>query len=184
MPDPTTFQAPIEGGFVSGDENDNVILGSDHDDMMSGDEGSDLLSGGGGVDDLSGGTGNDTLDGGAGDDMLRGDAGDDLLTGGDGMDRFEFHMEDTGTGLEGFGHDTISDFGEGDQIDITGWGTGDLGVTASYDGTNTLLTFGAGQPWESTLLIENYIVPEWELPQPGMGGEMFSLWGNADDRIL
>jgi Ca2+-binding RTX toxin-like protein len=59
--------------------------------------------------------GNDTIIGGFGADTIRGGAGDDLLTGGKGGDKIVFGA--------GFGHDTITDFGHGDQLSFQGVGT-------------------------------------------------------------
>ena len=90
-------------------------------------------------------------------DILDGRGGDDLLTGGAGADRFEAYIEFDGVDYVGFGHDVITDFESGDTLDIWGWGTGGLDVSASYTATDTLLTFGAGTAWESSILLENHI---------------------------
>jgi len=83
----TATGGDAEGDVLSGIEN---LTGSDHADRLTGDAGANQLNGG------------------ADDDVLIGGAGDDMLTGGDGNDSFVF----TGD----FGHDTIADFGDGDQI--------------------------------------------------------------------
>lgn len=72
-----------------------------------------------------GGSGNDTLNGLGGNDVLNGGAGDDRLTGGAGNDRFVF--EDAGT-------DTITDYGRGEAIDLSGLpGVDSSDVTVSRD---------------------------------------------------
>jgi hypothetical protein len=65
--------------------------------------GDDYFSGGAGADSLAGFAGNDTLDAGAGNDQLDGGTGGDLLIGGVGLDTFVIK--------QGFGRDTITDFG-------------------------------------------------------------------------
>ena len=70
----------------------------------------DLLDGGDGNDQLYAGSGHDVLRGGDGDDILSGGAGDDVLSGGAGDDTFVFDMGD--------GDDLITDFGDGDTIDL------------------------------------------------------------------
>lgn len=57
---------------------------------------------------IEGGPGADRLAGAAGDDRIVGGGGDDVLSGGAGRDMFVFGA--------GFGHDLISDFGQGDHI--------------------------------------------------------------------
>jgi Ca2+-binding RTX toxin-like protein len=116
-----------------GEKGDDLLAGRDGDDVADGGEGDDLLFGGagrdslfGGADDdlLEGGRGADLLVGGKGDDTILGGGDDDLLLGGRGEDSFVFDSD--------FGHDTLADFGEGDQIwlarDING-----SGITAAAD---------------------------------------------------
>ena len=68
-----------------------------------------VINGGNGKDTIVGTAGDDTIDGGNGKDSITGGAGNDILTGGNGADTFIFGP--------GFGHDTITDFGDGpDQI--------------------------------------------------------------------
>lgn len=62
---------------------------------------------------LRGRNGDDALRGGTGDDVLVGGRGNDVLTGGGGRDVFRFEGR-------GFGWDRITDFGEGDRIDLAG----------------------------------------------------------------
>ncbi|MCW9035547.1 MAG: DUF642 domain-containing protein, partial [Rhodospirillales bacterium] len=70
----------------------------------------DLLDGGDGNDELYAGSGHDVLRGGDGNDILNGGAGNDLLSGGEGDDTFEFDLGD--------GNDIITDFEDGDTIDL------------------------------------------------------------------
>jgi len=104
----------LSGG--SGDDTIRAGSGDDHvtggsgADSLRGDEGNDSLFGGSGDDSLYGQDGADMLVGGSGADLLMGGAGDDILFGGTGGDVFAFDS--------GFGHDVISDFGHGDQINL------------------------------------------------------------------
>ena len=105
--------------FYGYDGNDtlNGLGGNDH---LRGFDGNDTLNGGTGNDYLRGNDGNDTLNGGTGNDTLRGDDGNDILNGGTG----------TNTLVGGEGNDrfiiasgsesTITDFSEGDIIDLVG----------------------------------------------------------------
>lgn len=79
----------------------------------NGGSGNDTLVGNQADNRLAGGGGNDVLDGGDGDDILIGGPGDDILTGGQGADRFVFEAS-------GGGNDTVTDFGVGDRLEVTG----------------------------------------------------------------
>ena len=130
-----SYAAPVDGFDTDsgiqvginyqGSSEGETVTGSNHSDTLLGNEGADTLEGLGGRDGLSGGAGDDTLDGGAGDDSLRGGEGHDTLTGGAGDDTFFFE----GT----FGHDTVTDFNSGDNIDLSGFthikGLEDLSIT-------------------------------------------------------
>jgi S-layer protein len=73
------------------------------------------ITGGAGNDKLTGGAGADTIVGGAGDDTITSGAGLDVLTGGDGKDTFV-----VGLNANGNTYATITDFGTGDAIDLSG----------------------------------------------------------------
>lgn len=125
---------------------DRFDLGGGNDDFWSG-AGNDQLRGGAGADRLNGGAGNDRLDGGAGRDRLDGGRGNDVLKGGAGRDVFRF--------AEKGGRDKITDFREGDRIDlrrIDGLDDlGDLRAAARDRGDDLLLRFGRDR-----LTIEDY----------------------------
>lgn len=121
----------IEG--LGGSSFDDVLRGDSRDNRIHGDildfdnglfpgdnSGNDRLLGGGGDDRLFGMDGADVLRGGGGDDRLDGGAGRDLLSGGSGEDVFVF-----GTG---YGTDRVTDFGDGDRLDLRG-----LEVAADFD---------------------------------------------------
>ena len=112
-----------QGGddFLHGGSGDDYLFGDSRGDMEGYSQGGDdFLHGGSGDDRLYGETrtdmsdnskgGNDRLNGGSGDDELYGDAGDldDLAVGGNDTFVFDF-------AAGSFGHDTIHDFGEGDD---------------------------------------------------------------------
>ncbi|MGI9507265.1 MAG: calcium-binding protein, partial [Geminicoccaceae bacterium] len=87
-------------------------------DQLTVEGGDDDLRGGKGNDTIEGGGGNDRLSGGRGDDLLDGGTGDDVLRGGKGDDTFVF--------IRDGGHDTVRDFGRGDdQIDVSAFGFDD-----------------------------------------------------------
>lgn len=99
-----------------------------------GGSGNDTLIGNQANNRLDGGGGTDVLDGGEGDDVLIGGPGNDILTGGDGADTFVF-------AASGSGMDTITDFGAGDALEVTG-----VAVTAFLgDGDGSALVQGQVQ---------------------------------------
>jgi len=111
----------LEGGrgqdIIEGGGGNDTLDGGDGDDQLDGGTGDDTLIGGQGQDVLSGGDGDDSLIGDAGDDRLESGAGDDHLTGGENNDTFIFVL--------GTGHDTIGDFGNGDdRIDLSAFDFG------------------------------------------------------------
>ncbi len=165
-----------------GEVSDDNIVGSDNlGDYLEGGAGNDTLEGLDGSDTLEGGVGDDVLLGGAQNDDLYGGNGDDLLTGGTGNDSFEFTMDfDYDTYVSSsFGHDVITDFGEGDKLEF--WTNGYGGVLSiTYTDTDTLLTIGAGTEFESSILLKNYLVDEYDLPSFGYEINSFDLFGNID----
>ena len=183
---PTEFFAPADGGAVNGDGEDNVITGSDFSDTLYGEGGADRLEGGNGDDLLEGGEGRDTLDGGTGDDTLTAGDGafDDVMTGGEGEDRFEIHLGYYGSDEHAFGNDTITDFGDGDRLSVQGFDIYEFSVDVTYTDTDTLLTFGLGTDYESSVLLENYILPEWLLPYNNEIYGAFVIEGSQDGLVI
>jgi Ca2+-binding RTX toxin-like protein len=101
----------IAGGFsIAHDAVIENATGGDVADLLIGNEGANILTGQGGNDTLLGSGGVDILIGGAGNDRLDGGKGVDTLTGDAGNDRFVFS--------NGYGADTITDFADGDIIDL------------------------------------------------------------------
>ena len=77
-----------------------VVIGSDYADTFKGSSKANIL------------------DGGAGNDTLRGLGGADTLTGGDGADTFQWLAKDLLSGKKHLGVDTITDFDQGDRLDL------------------------------------------------------------------
>ncbi|MEM7076270.1 MAG: hypothetical protein AAF484_14340 [Pseudomonadota bacterium] len=71
------------------------------DDALHGDEGADLIFGG---------VGDDLIDGGTGQDTLMGGVGNDIMSGGPDAQADVFVFED------GFGNDTVQDYGVGQDV--------------------------------------------------------------------
>ena len=90
--------------------------------------------------DMTGDDAANTLVGDEGNNIIDGLAGDDTLTGGAGNDTFVF--------ADGSGTDTVTDFREGDQLDlrrVTSVATAaDVIAAASQVGSDTVIDFGAG----------------------------------------
>ncbi|MEM7178020.1 MAG: calcium-binding protein [Pseudomonadota bacterium] len=112
--------------LFGGGDNDKLHAGAD-DDLLDGGDGSDVLSGDGGNDTLIGGAGRDYLYGGDGDDRF-------LFAAGDGDDVIKnFSLaEDTivfqglaasGLTLRTYGNGMMIDYGPGDSIYLSNFGT-------------------------------------------------------------
>lgn len=109
---------------------DDLLMGGDGDDALWGDavavqaarlltNAADVLGGGAGADYLNGGGGDDRLHGDDGDDVLDGWSGADEMTGGAGADRFLLGAGINGGLTMGSGRDSITDFEQGDVIDLS-----------------------------------------------------------------
>ncbi|GHU55848.1 hypothetical protein FACS1894132_12550 [Clostridia bacterium] len=98
--------APIYGT----ENNDWLAINGNDGGIIYGQGGNDGLSGGNGNDTLYGGDGNDQLYGNDGGDLLDGGAGNDYLYGGNGSDTYIFGI--------GYDHDTIDDWGFGNNFVI------------------------------------------------------------------
>ena len=152
---------------LRGGSGDDLLVGEGGSDLLKGGSGNDLLDGGIGLDELFGGSGDDDLIGGADHDLLKGGSGSDLLDGGDGHDElFGGGGQDIlvgGAGSDvmaggggadafvfdsGFGHDVITDFDTGpnleaaDVLDFSGTGLGHLDITIEATQNGTLVTAG------------------------------------------
>lgn len=131
----------IDGGrgndTIEGGSGDDDIDGGRGDDWIEGGSGDDWIDGGSGDDLIVGGSGNDVIDGGSGDDIIMGGTGDDVLTGGDGSDAFIYRAGD--------GHDTITDFTQGeDAIFLSGMNPDDFTITYDEESGNSVIEYEGG----------------------------------------
>ncbi|WP_176084790.1 hypothetical protein [Martelella sp. HB161492] len=119
----------------------DIIYGTWGTDFIYAGDGNDTVSGGNGDDRIYGDSGNDTINGGGGNDTINGGRGNDTLTGGAGNDVFVFTRSPDAQTIDeilenpfnGFGHDTITDFAQGeDTIRLQGLESLD-GIFNSWD---------------------------------------------------
>lgn len=110
----------------AGTDDDDTIAGAEGNDLIKAAGGNDTVRAAGGDDQIKGGDGNDVLRGGTGDDViygrqdddrLVGGRGDDTLIGGGGDDTFVFRAAGD-LGDAAGATDTITDFHQGDRIDL------------------------------------------------------------------
>ena len=103
---------------------------------VSGTPNNDLIDGGQASDRLIAGSGDDIVRGQGGDDIIEGRQGADLLTGGAGADWFAYNSFELGFPRA---FDTITDFDEGDRIDLSAIDTAfHLGRTPNHVGDITV----------------------------------------------
>lgn len=117
------------------------LHGSEAANLLYGRAGNDWLAGFGGDDLLIGESGQDAIEGGAGADTLIGGAGDDFLTGGAGADVFVF--------TPGGGRDQVTDFDDGDVLDLDAHAAAGLSYTVVQTAEGALFSFSDG----SSLLL-------------------------------
>ena len=98
------------------------VIGTAFDDVVFVIDGAvrEVLAGDGN-DVVIGSVGDDALDGGAGDDQIAGYFGDDVITTGDGADFVYVERTVTGTGVEGNGHDVVTDFDPLNDVLLVGY---------------------------------------------------------------
>ncbi|MEM7445414.1 MAG: endonuclease/exonuclease/phosphatase family protein, partial [Pseudomonadota bacterium] len=96
--------------ILASDGND-FVFAKDGDDKIGGGDGKDLVFAGDGDDQVLGGADKDKIFGNRGNDKIEGGADDDFISGGRDDDWFIFNFAPD----EGFGHDTLIDFGLGDD---------------------------------------------------------------------
>jgi Ca2+-binding RTX toxin-like protein len=120
-----TMNDNVENGTMVG-PNPGALIGNSLNNIINGNSNSNALLGGGGDDDIRGGGGADGLFGEAGDDSLSGGIGADTLTGGIGADELLggadndiFNYTSTNDSNAGNGIDTVLDFSDSDQFDLS-----------------------------------------------------------------
>ena len=86
-------------------------------EVATGGSGNDKITGNDADNKLWGNGGNDAITGGLGNDLIVGGAGKDVMTGGAGKDTFGYML--ASESAVGANRDVITDFAEGDQIDLT-----------------------------------------------------------------
>lgn len=146
---------------IAGSGDNDTLYGDAGDDSLTGDAGNDIIIGGSGNDLLIASSGTNSLDGGDGNDTLSAGSGADTLSGGSGNDVFRGSTTqlnaDTVTGLTAgdtilvTGHDGSGLNGStlgstislgGSTLNVAG-AASNLTINASYDGSDTTLTFSA-----------------------------------------
>lgn len=106
--------------FLFGSGEDDMILAMDGKDTVLAGRGNDKIGGGGGKDVILAGDGDDQVLGGDGKDKIFGNRGNDLIDGGADDDKLFGGLDDDMFVFnfapdEGFGDDTIYDFGLGED---------------------------------------------------------------------
>ena len=126
------------------------VIGTAFDDVVFVIDGAvrEVLAGDGN-DVVIGSVGDDALDGGAGDDQIAGYFGDDVITTGDGADFVYVERTVTGTGVEGNGHDVVTDFDPLNDVLLVGYDPtyetySDPFADLVADGADTVLTYADG----------------------------------------
>jgi len=146
----TGMSVSLSNGQVSG------AVGKD---KLNGIEG---VNGGSGDDQLLGSKGDNLFDGGAGDDVIQGGKGYDVLTGGEGNDTFVFQQADVQLGSNYYGFDTITDFGAGDKLDFSDFGSNkdaldllhDVHLTETLDGTMISIDLGGQSGYVDVVFLD------------------------------
>ena len=132
----TTADLMKNGLVLQGNDTNESISGWSGRNEIYGAAGNDTIVTYGADDVLDGGAGNDDLYGGAGNDTLIGGAGNDYLVGGDGSDTYVFN--------QGFGRDTVYDYGSGDKNVLQFNGINAADISAQKSGSDLLLTAADG----------------------------------------
>ena len=140
----TTADLMKNGLVLQGSDSNESIYGWSYRNEIYGAAGNDKIVTYGADDVLDGGAGNDDLYGGAGNDTLIGGAGNDYLVGGDGSDTYVFN--------QGFGQDTVYDYGSGDKNVLQFNGINAADISAQKSGSDLLLTAADG----NRVKVQNY----------------------------
>ena len=140
----TTADLMKNGLVLQGSDSNESIYGWSYRNEIYGAAGNDKIVTYDADDVLDGGAGNDDLYGGAGNDTLIGGAGNDYLVGGDGSDTYVFN--------QGFGQDTVYDYGSGDKNVLQFNGINAADISAQKSGSDLLLTAADG----NRVKVQNY----------------------------
>nr|WP_314486213.1 calcium-binding protein [uncultured Kingella sp.] len=140
----TTADLMKNGLVLQGNDTNESISGWSGRNEIYGAAGNDKIVTYGADDVLDGGAGDDKLDGGAGNDTLIGGAGNDYLAGGNGNDTYVFN--------QGFGQDTVYDYGSSDKNVLQFNGINAADISAQKSGSDLLLTAADG----SSVKVQNY----------------------------
>jgi len=140
----TTADLMKNGLVLQGNDTNESISGWSGRNEIYGAAGNDTIVTYGADDVLDGGAGDDKLDGGAGNDTLIGGAGNDYLAGGNGNDTYVFN--------QGFGQDTVYDYGSSDKNVLQFNGINAADISAQKSGSDLLLTAADG----SSVKVQNY----------------------------
>ena len=132
----TTADLMKNGLVLQGSDSNESIYGWSYRNEIYGAAGNDKIVTYDADDVLDGGAGNDDLYGGAGNDTLIGGAGNDYLAGGNGNDTYVFN--------QGFGKDTVYDYGSSDKNVLQFNGINAAEISAQKSGSDLLLTAADG----------------------------------------
>ena len=118
------FAGTLKNIDASAVEHDLKIVGNKNSNKITGTDKNDTIDGGAGKDTLIGGKGNDSLNGGKGNDSLAGGVGEDYFIY-----------------AEGDGKDIITDYEEGDVIQVT---RGEINKISTDSKGNVVFKIGSG----------------------------------------
>ena len=136
-------------------------------------QGFERFVGSDGRDWFDGNSANDYFIGGAGDDLFRGRSGADVFEGGAGSDMFRYLLKDVVDGGIHQGVDTITDFEDGDLIDIYDLTKGNFDsvsdvVRLTADGGGTVVSVLIDGAFQDVVRLDNFTVDNLESAGDGM----------------
>jgi Ca2+-binding RTX toxin-like protein len=170
-----TFSAVNQGQTDSLQLDGSLITSAGID--ATGGDGADVLTGGAVGDHLVGGVGDDSLSGGGGSDTLTGGLDTDTLTGGAGNDRFVFGLGNPRTDSSPTTIDTITDFVNGDLIDLPGISYGGA-LVFNTSALNFEYTGGSSGTQDSVNAGDGFVDVYWRDNSPG--GRL-EVWVDGND---
>jgi len=172
-----TFSAVNQGQTDSLQLDGSLITSAGID--ATGGDGADVLTGGAVGDHLVGGVGEDSLSGGDGSDTLTGGLDTDTLTGGAGNDRFVFDLGSPRTDSSPTTIDTITDFVNGDLIDLPGISNiNGMALVFNTSALNFEYTGGSSGTQDSVNAGDGFVDVYWRDNSPG--GRL-EVWVDGND---